>query len=212
MITTFKYYLNKEDTFFFYFISILLFIFLNHTNIINSSNIINLILVIIIIYIFIRIKIINKKNEFNKHAIVYSNFNFKKYPYISTEPILNNTQHNTNFYELLENFNNFFYYFNKYKHSKDSQFYSNCFEYAKNIVESINSNVNLKTDLSVDEEKINIKLEELLKLKKILSKYLISMNNDNNDLWQNKEINCQSTYINLNTLNGFDNFKNYHLY
>lgn len=209
MITRLKYFFIKKNYFILLLVGILLYLYLDFTQLINYHNILSIISTIIILYIIVIFYINYQDTLFNKNAKISNKFNLQKYPNLNTDidllVCLSNMDYlyeinSIEYRNLLSSVDKFFYYYQNFFTTKNfkKQLYDNAYLESQNILNIINSyGITLnETDMS----KINLAgisnlINCLNKIKMILSKYLTYMEINNNEDWLNKRIDLYSNPV-----------------
>ena len=235
MIKDFQYYYNKNSFFYYIFLSIIIFIYLRNSGLINYDNIISIIITGFLMYLILSYHNSKKENSYQIMSSIYRNFDYDKYPNIKQDQeiiiILTSIKglydiNPVEFRVLLRTINEFLY---EYKRAFETNIYrdtsySRIKNLATDILNILNSfSVNLKyknleiNDLDIDtkliQTSINSYPQDLLDMQNWLSKKLTSVESIINDKWLNGKININSSPIYPDDLDGIEyKSDNYNIY
>lgn len=214
MIKEILYSFNKRDYFYYFFISIILFIFISKTNIINSENILHIGITFILLYFFINRKVNSDYSamelENNKLKVI----NIDKYKYLREDVYvvdcivklkkLSNINR-VKFNDFMEYINNFFkYYFTSHtKQLKPHEIYNTAKDYSYKALNTLHSfNIELENYNYLEEDR---KISDINKsfdidkyiniLKTRFNIYLTKIERKINNKWLEGDINIFSSPI-----------------
>ena len=156
MIKNILYSFNKRDYFYYFFIFIGLFILINKTDIINSTNIIHISASLFIFYLLLKNKINNDFSQMNLQNNKLKVINIDKYRYLKEDiyvvDCIIKLKHlsginRIKFNEFMEYTNNFFKYYlaSKSKNIKPTELYDSAKHYSNNALNTLLSfNIDLE--------------------------------------------------------------------
>lgn len=221
MLDQIKYYFSKNDYFYYITISLFIFIFLDRSKLFNYDNILSLLVTIVIVYLLSNKFINNKKIKFNiLNSEIYEKFNFKKYPFLDYDIniliILGNLENvyrvnKIEYRNLLKSCNDFFKYYHECIQTK--AYRKQIFDLAYQSSRDILNNMNSMGVCIIDDTQQDLLQKNFSNVIKIISSYLLKLQNTNNLELLNKNLNTNDNFVHYPLENGYEVYNdNYNVY